>query len=302
MLQNRIFISLTVMLVAITALTGCTKEEQSEMQTAAEHNAIRLTATMLPTRAVSNLQGTELSNTTIVGVYGLTDGNTILMNGDNAPYNADSDGSLSATGDAMMWPAGGSVSIYAYAPRQESWSYASTTKIFTVATNQSDDAGYLNSDLLYAKATPYTQLSSVGLSFSHKLARIVLTVTAGANTLLSDATVKIVGTKTSTALTLTDGYISEASGNLQDIIIGSGITLGKGQGKTLYGVIVPQSISSENTFIQIVTAQKTWKYRLTADNTFLSGKSYSFDVIVNLDQITSTINGEATEPALIRQK
>lgn len=296
MTRKNIFIGLAVIMVSMTVLTGCSAEETDEQIVMTTSKPIILKAQMQTTRTINDLQNTDLSTAVTVGVFGLSDENTLLTNGDNAAYTTDGSGNLSTTGSAMNWPASASVNIYAYAPRQSAWSYGAE-KTFTVATDQSCDEGYLASDLLYASQTATSQTSAVNLGFSHMLARLALTVTADASTTLTDATVKIVGTKPSTVLTLTDGTINEATGTAQDITIGSGINITAGQSQTLYAVVVPQTIAANATLIEVTAGSKVWKYHFTDAKTLAGGKSHSLTVSVSISKVTSTISGEASEPA-----
>ncbi len=296
MTGKSIFIGLAVIMVSMIVLTGCSTEEADGQNVMTTSKPIILKAQMQTTRTINDLQNTDLSTAVTVGVFSLSDENTLLTNGDNAAYTTDGNGNLTATGSAMNWPASGSVSIYAYAPWQSAWSY-DAEKTFTVAADQSSDEGYLASDLLYASQTATSQTSAVNLGFSHKLARLALTVTADASTTLTDATVKIVGTKPSTVLTLADCTISEATGTAQDITIGSGINITAGQSQTLYAVVVPQTIAANATLIEVTAGSKMWKYHFTDAKTLAGGKSHSLTVSVSISKVTSTISGEASEPA-----
>lgn len=294
MTRNSIFIGIPTLMACVTLLSGCTAEEM-DVQNTKRSTEIRMTASMQQTtRSASNLQDTQVSTAVAVGVYGVAGGNTIA-NGDNAAYNVDDNHQLSAE-SAMTWPQSGSVTIYAYAPRQESWSYSLDAKTFTVAADQSSDAGYLASDLIYAKVTP-TDQNTVNLAFAHKLSRIVLTLQTDEGTSLTDATVKIVGTKPSTVFTLTDGSIGTATGTAADITIGSGVSVGANSSMTLYGVLVPQTISANTTMIEMTAGGKAWRYHFSSDAVFVGGKSHSASITVSSNSFTSTIGGNATEPA-----
>lgn len=296
MTGKSIFIGLAVIMVSMTVLTGCSTEEADGQNVMTTSKPIILKAQMQTTRTINDLQNTDLSTAVTVGVFSLSDENTLLTNGDNAAYITDGNGNLTATGIAMNWPASGSVSIYAYAPWQSAWSY-DAEKTFTVAADQSSDEGYLASDLLYASQTATSQTSAVGLSFSHKLARLAVTVKTDAGTTLTDATVKIVGTKPSTVLTLADGTVSEATGTAQDITIGSCITITAGQSQTLYAVVVPQTIAANTTLIEVRANGRVWKYYFMQAMSLVGGKSHSLTVSVSISKVTSTISGEASEPA-----
>lgn len=293
MTRNSIFIGIPILMVCVMLLSGCTAEEM-DVQNTQRSTEIRLTASMQQTtRSASSQQDTQVSTAVTVGVYGVAGGNTIA-NGDNATYSVDNN--QLSTESAMTWPESGSVTIYAYAPRQESWNYSLATKTFTVAADQSSDAGYLASDLIYAKVTP-TDQNTVNLAFAHKLSRIVLTLQTDEGTSLTDATIKIVGTKPSTVFTLTDGSIGTATATAADITIGSGISVGASSSTTLYGVIVPQTISANTTLIEVTAGGKAWRYHFSSDAVFVGGKSHSASITVSSNSFTSTIGGNATEPA-----
>ena len=286
MTRNSIFIGIPTLMACVMLLSGCTAEEM-DVQNTKRSTEIKMTASMQQTtRSASSQQDTQVSTAVAVGVYGVAGGNTIA-NGDNAAYSVDNNHQLS-TESAMTWPESGSVTIYAYAPRQESWNYSLATKTFTVAADQSSDAGYLASDLIYAKVTP-TDQNTVNLAFAHKLSRIVLTLQTDEGISLTDATVKIVGTKPSTVFTLTDGSIGTATGTAADITIGSGISVGASSSTTLYGVIVPQTISANTTLIEVTAGGKAWRYHFSSDAVFVGGKSHSASITVSSNSFTSTI-------------
>ena len=296
MRRNSIFIGLPALMAYVMLLSGCSADDMDVQRIAGNGREIRMTASMLPTtRTASSLQDAQLSQDVTVGVYGVSGGNTIIS-GDNAGYTADGIGNLTATGSSMLWPAAGSVTIYAYAPKQESWTY-SADKTFTVATDQCSDMGYLASDLLWATATPASE-ETVSLVFAHKLSRIQLTVATDANTTLTDATVQIVNTKTSAPFTLASGTVGTASGNATAITIGSGITLEAGGSITLYGILIPQTVAANTTLIQITAGENVWKYYFSEAKTFADGGAYSSRVTISSSNFISTIGSEsATEPA-----
>ncbi len=296
MKRNSIFIGLPALTACLMLLSGCTAEETDVQSIVGNGKEIRMTASMQQmTRTASDLQNTQLSQNVTVGVCGVSDGNTI-SNGDNAGYTADDIGNLIASGNTMNWPAVGTVSIYAYAPRQEGWNYSTDPQTFMVATDQSTDTGYLASDLIWASASPTSQ-QTVNLGFSHKLSRIQLTVATDANTSLTDAMVRIVNTKTSAPFTLTTGEVGTAVGDATAITIGSGITLTANSSATLYSILIPQTVSAGTTLIEVTAGGKVWKYHFADAKTLAGGKSHSLNVVVSTSKVTSTISGEASEPA-----
>ena len=296
MKQNSIFIGLSALAVYVGLLSGCTAEDM-DVQTMEDYGReIRMTASMQSvTRTANSLQDAQLSQDVTVGVYGLSGGNTI-SNGDNAGYTADDSGNLTTTDNTMVWPDEGSVTIYAYAPKQESWSY-SADKTFTVSEDQSSEAGYLASDLVWATATPESQ-TTVNLGFAHKLSRIQLTVATDANTTLTDAEVKIVNTKPSAPFTLATGTVGTETGDATDITIGSNITLEKGGSTTLYGILIPQTVDANTTLIRITDGDKVWRYHYSEAKTFAGGGAYSATITISSSRFSSAISTTpATDPA-----
>lgn len=296
MKQNSIFIGLSALTVCVGLLSGCSAEDMDVQRMADNGKEIRMTASMQQiTRTENELQDAQLSQNVTVGVYGVSGENTI-SNGDNAGYTADGSGNLTTTDNTMTRPAAGSVTIYAYAPKQEAWTF-SADKTFTVATDQSTDAGYLASDLLWAKATAESQ-TTVNLDFAHRLSRILLTVATDANTTLTDATVQIVNTKPSASFTLADGTVGTADGDATDITIGSDITLAAGGSTTLYGILIPQTVAANTALISITAGDRVWRYYFGEAKTFAAGKAYSATITISGSSFSSAIGSvTATEPA-----
>lgn len=297
MKRNSIFIGLPVLAVCTMLLSSCTTEDADVQSIISYGKEIRMTASMQPatTRTSSSLQNVQLSQDMTVGVYGVSDGNTI-SNGDNAAYTTDGSGNLTTTGSAMMWPAASSVTVFAYAPMQQSWTF-NADKTFTVAADQSTDAGYLASDLIWATAAPASQ-TIVNLGFVHLLSRMQLTVETDANTTLTDASVQIVNTKTSTPFSLTEGAVGTATGEASDITIGSNITLSANGSTTLYGVLIPQTVVANTTLIRITDGDKVWRYHFNTDKIFASGNAYCATITISSSSFSSIISSNtATDPA-----
>lgn len=295
MTRNSISIGLPLVTAVMTLLTGCSADDGA-MTGGMTRNTVNMTASMLTTRTSSDVQDDALSSQVTVGVYGLSDGDALLWNGDNAAYSVDG-GTLVAGNSSMYWPESGCITIHAYAPRQDGWSYSTESRSFTVAANQSSEEGYLASDLLYAEASS-SSMETVNLGFRHLMARIVLTLAVEEGMSLSNATVKITNTKPSVAFVPLTGEVGETSGSVQDIIIGTGVSMNGGSDTRLYGVIIPQTVGAGTSLIEVTERDKIWRYHFADDVTFRSGRPYTLSVTVSADRVTSTISGNASEPAL----
>ena len=293
MKTDKLILGMTALL-ASAAFTACSSDEADFQQSAPRSNVINLTSSMAQTRAASELQTTAVSTSVKVGAFGIS-GTTAITNGNNNEYTVESNGSLSAN-EAMAWPseANAKVSIYAYAPYQSGWSSYNSANAFSVATDQSSNAGYLASDLLYAKAENKTQTTdAIALGFTHKLSRINVTVSKSseATVNLSNAVIYISNTKPGTTLNPSTGALGNALGTAADIKIA---TLPTDAGATVYGIVVPQQMTADTKFVKIVTADKTLVAKLSDAVTFESGKSYNYTATIGANTAVELTLGSVT--------
>lgn len=163
----------------------------------------------------------------------------------------------------------------------------STTK-FTVATNQSTDAGYKASDLMYATNTIDKASPTTALTFSHKMAKIIVNATAGDGISQIQA-VRIIGGHRSIDVTMpgcTLGTtLTDENSSSSYITMYSGGTTSNAQCAAL---VVPEASGFTGDFLEIVTDQGSVKYSLT-DKVLNSGKSYTFVLAVTAAAIGSTV-------------
>ncbi len=170
-LQNTIFASA----LAVLALSSCTKENEYNGQTPTS-NAIEFTSSIAGSDSETRVDGTTWAGGEQVGVFMLdaaTSAFSISDNGTNKAYTGQADGSLAATSSALAFPSDKSeVRFIAYYPYQKS----ADAGTYTIDLTKDGD-----NDLLFSSdATPYSATSEgkVNLSFSHKLAKLQLTLTS----------------------------------------------------------------------------------------------------------------------------
>lgn len=289
------------LMLGIAALTGtmmmtsCSSDETSDNGNAQKDGSIYLTSRVAQTRSLAELQTNALNTATKVGAFGIS-GTAAVTNGTNNQYSVTSTGELEAVVNDMKWPGGDAkVDIYAYAPYQSSWAVNSANS-FSVSTDQSSNAGYLDSDLLHASIANVSQTSSaVVLNFSHKLARINVTLTKGESCTfdLSKSTVSIGGTKTGTTLNPTTGALGAASGDAKDIKIANEVDITT-SGVTTYGVVVPQEMAVGTQFVKIVADGKLLSANLSSAVTLEAGKAYNFNAEISSSTEVSLTLGSVT--------
>ncbi|MBR1556341.1 MAG: fimbrillin family protein [Prevotella sp.] len=302
MKQNKLFIGLAAIAAALT-FTSCSSDEPEKEPQPEKARTISFTSTVSNsrTRATSDPQGgTSLATGQYVGIFGISSEETSTMtNYTNNKYVTAASNAINfagTEGEEMTWPTtdAATASLYAYAPYQENWT-VNAANTFSVKPDQSSDANYLASDLLYASAANQAQNTTVTLEFRHMLSKVDITIKkiAGSNVDLEGATVKIKNTKLKTSLTPSTGTLGTVTDDNEatDIIaatIASDLTAGDATSQaTACAVIVPQELAANTAFIEITTSDdKTLIGKLSEAATFTSGESYSLTISV----------GKVTEP------
>ena len=274
MKQNNIFLGMAGMIATMAMFTACSQNEAEDIAPISKNNVISLTSSMETMRGVSDPQTNALSANNTVGVF-VTSGETTITNGDNNKHTVGNGGALSTT-TPMYYPAedGAKVNIYAYAPYKSGIALA-TASNFSVATDQSAEAGYLSSDLVCAsKENQASSESAVSLTFGHKMSQLQITINNQASLDLSEAAVYITGTKIATTFNPSTGAIGDASGDATDIKSVAAL----GTNTKAYTIVVPQTIAANTALVKITTSEKTYIAKLTAAATLASGKAYKFSV------------------------
>jgi len=159
-------------------------------------------------------------------------------------------------------------------------SSAASATSFSVQADQTTDANYKASDLMFAAAQSATKASpSPTLTFTHKMAKLIVNVTAesGVSSITSVTLNNISRTVDWTANTGTLGDLS----NSGDITMSNG-------GAAL---IPPQTTSESNNFLTIVTNAGTATYKLGKE--FAGSSVYTININVGLTNInaSTTITG-----------
>jgi len=190
--------------------------------------------------------------------------------------------------------------IHAYYPS----SHRQNTESFSVLADQTSNDNYKASDLMYA-TTSVTKTAAAtvtgALTFSHRMAKIIVTATADTGKGVSAVTkVRIIGGyRTATIATplfctmKTDGGYSNQLSNAAD----GGITLydnATGEASvSCAGLIPPQTIAEGTAFLEVTVKPAgdltgTATYSLPAAKTFASGNAYTCTLSINLSSIGTT--------------
>lgn len=299
-MKTKLFLTLAA---AAIVLAGCNKDDNEVVDN--WNGEIRLSSgvSLQQTRAFSSMD-TQLPNGQTVAVYvDKVNGGTEIYG--NNVLTANGSGAFTG-GTTMFFPEDKSnVNIYAFHTNGTlAVQFPALAITHTVKADQSAEANYLSSDLLYAanKAVAYTK-SAVPLTFYHMLAKVQVAIKSGnGNPDLTGATLSIAGTKLKADFTpnktkdLTSqfdraGMISTTSSNNDaiDIKVSNAATTDFNSPTYNDAIIVPQTLNKDAVFIKVKLNSGTELTHKLADvTTFGSGKKYQYHITVNLSGLSVT--------------
>ena len=265
--------------MALASITSCS--EDTDVLT--QKSEIKLTSEITPSRVTSlDYQSTQIVEGQQVGV---TIAGAKTDDHNNVAWSVGENGALTNTGDKVYYGAG-DATITAYHPFNSEWT--GTSHSFSVSTDQSSEANYRNSDLLWVTTTSSKTETAVPLEFAHKLAKINVTLVPEEDTMdLGGATISICNTKISTTFNPTNGAISEASGDPQEIKA----SVTTADAKTASAIVVPQTVNSGSQFIKIALGEKIFYYTLSAGKELKSGYSHNYTLTVKEQKVE--VKGES---------
>ena len=193
-------------------------------------------------------------------------------------YTAGDGGAMNPPSPKPYYPTGSTnIDILAYYP-------ANAASNFDVAADQTTDPNYKASDLMVATVTNQARTTStVELAFQHKMAKLVVTATAGegVNTI---QTITLKNVKRRVTFTNTSGEVGTATS-----ISGTDVILfksGTGTSGTGAALIPAQTITGD--VLEIVTDQGTAIYNVPAGKTFNANTKYTISVTVNRTAVGAT--------------
>lgn len=263
------------------------------------------------TRAANNIQSGQFAKGEKIDVFineNVTTGETATTSYTQPlVYTAGGDGSMSTSPQPYYPTSGKDVNIYAYYPSGTVTSIdADAEQVeFTVVADQSSDANYKVSDLMYGTASnPVKRIKDdVNITFKHLLSKVTVTLKQGAGIKdldLTNAKVELLNVLPTTKLDPSAGTISGAQGDKTDITV-----MDKGANLSGSAVVVPQTLNQEvegkRRFIKVTlnTGGVLYSQNLTdannepiGDIVMKDGNEYKYEITVNLTSldIKSSIN------------
>ena len=289
----RIINSLLVLL-AVVLLVGCSAECDDALQEGLVpiHLTTVITPSLQPvTRTGSDVESSQLPAGEPVHAYFAGGATTVST----VTYTSNGDGttSLSSGTQPYFTLEGTQTTVHAYHGKSgaDKAQVTQASTHFVVQQDQSSEADYLASDLLYASVTLTKSNMAVAgqLQFRHRMAKVVVIVTpsTGVETIRE---VCIIGGYR--GISIADG-VTCALGNdfSAPLSESNGLTMFSGSSTsavTCAALLPPQSISSN--FLQVVTDSGTSTYSLL-EKTLEGGKTYTIDLTLNAISVSpSTIS------------
>lgn len=261
------------------------------------------------TRAANNIQNGQFAAGEKIDVFineaVATDETATTSYTQPLVYTAGGDGSMSTSPQPYYPTSGKDVNIYAYYPSGTVTSIDADAEIdFTVVADQSSDANYKASDLMYGtpdKNPVGRTKNHVNITFKHLLSKVTVTLKQGAGIKnLTNAKVELLNVLPTTKLDPSTGTIDEATGTQTEITV-----MDKGTNLSGSAVVVPQTLNKEvegkRRFIRVTLETGGVLYsqnledsegKTIEDIDMAAGNEYKYEITVNLTSldITSSIN------------
>ena len=303
----------------LAALASCSNEHELSQQ-GAEDTPIRIQANVggITTKAASNIQGTQFQAGEKIGIFlreHLLQGETSIKS-----YQLPLEGTTKSSSSDMMielpateyYPSNGrGVDCLAIYPKQlNSSDIDNHTSTFSVQEDQSTEANYKASDLMYAYKANTTNSNNtpIELTFDHLLSKIIIVLEADASVdknILNDAYIELSGLKKTIGINVSDmaqqsgaassesadGSVSLTSTLQDDATIKFGKQTVSASVDTQTDeaavIIVPQNIPQDTKFIKVKlskdngsTYYATYTYKVTesAGLTFVKKTAYKYTI------------------------
>jgi len=265
---------------ATLTLTACSSTEENtngELRTPINLTYSTLTVAETRAGAAINLNDANItSGRTVTVIVTPNSGATGGSTGDFV-YTAGDAGAMTAPDTPPYYPSAGTVKLTAWHPSDAAAS-------FTIETDQSTNGAFNASDLMYSNNLTAVSrtANAVEMQFTHKLAKLVVNITAGTG-VTTITGVKVKNVKPTVSFDSTTGEVGAASGTATDIIL-----FKEGTSGAASGAIVFPSQSLSGALLDIETDQGTATYALAAAKTYEAGKRYALALTVNRAAVGTT--------------
>lgn len=284
----------------LVALASCSNDHVIS-QPGAEDTPIRIQANVgaVTTKAAHNLLESSFSNGDAINVYiseNTTNGGTSSGGTYNGGMVYTHDGSKFAPTTTQFFPANGNgIDVWGVYPSTVNES----TQDFTIESNQTLDADYKASDLMFAtKLTNRTKTDPITLVFAHKLSKIIVKLDqeTGVNANLDGAKIKLTDVIMKTGLTvnstgITLGDLSNDGADKKELTIGDYVA-----NDGTAAIVIPQSTAGMS-FKVVLAGGGTYTASMPASTTeFIANNAYTFNLTLKANGINISAQIDSWTP------
>ena len=275
----------------LVALASCSNDHVIS-QPGAEDTPIRIQANVgaVTTKAAYNLLESTFSSGDAINVYiGENTSNTSTSSGGAYTSTVYSyTGSTFTTTNTQYFPANGNgIDVWGVYPSTVNES--STSQDFSIKNDQTSDADYKASDLMFAtELINKKKNDQIRLTFAHQLSKIIVKLAqeTGVNANLTDAVIKLTNVSTKVPLTKVDNTgitLGTASTDPQYI---SELIIGKYEATNgTAAIVIPQSTTGMSFKVELVGGG-TYTASMPASTTdFVANKAYTFNLTLKANGI-----------------
>lgn len=270
-----------ILAAAAIAMAACSNDESESI--VKTDNAISLSASVgQMTRAAYNLQSACFAASEVINVECTPTGGTLASYTYTTEAASGNVNALTPASGTHYWPANGStVTVKAYYPSGVS----SSTATFSVQDNQSTDASYKASDLMYSTtmtAPAAKSAGTIGLTFNHALTKIIVKLSPSSGMTAEAVAACTVTLHAKKTVAIANGVAGEVSGDVTEITVGTGSDATNG----IAAIIVPQTLAASANFITVTSGGNSATYQLSAATTFAAGSVYTYSLAVGMNGVT----------------
>lgn len=280
------FISACAVLVA---LASCSNEHELSQQSA-EDTPIRIQANVggITTRAAHNLLS-SFGNGDAINVI-ITENTTnkqTLSGGTYNPMVYTHNGSQFNAATTQYFPSNGNgIDVWAVYPSTVT---ESSNTNFTIEGDQTNDADYKKSDLMFAsKLLDQRKGNTINLSFTHQLSKIIVNLVkeTGVDGDLSGAEIKLTNVVKKVALNSVNGS-GISLGNLSSEPGDKGeLTIGKYATDGTAAIVIPQQTNSMEFKVKLANGGSYTAAMPNTTTSFDANKEYTFTLTLKANAIT----------------
>ena len=211
----------------------------------------------------------DVSPGTTVGVYVVNEDGSVTY----LTVEADENGNAILPTSAL----GGN--IVAYSPVQDEWGEAAyaTPQMFTVKSDQSDEANYIASDLMMGSSATATRSEQSVMTFRHMMAKVAIHIIDEiGRTDLSQMEAELIAQKSAVMVDLARQSVATVRDLQTNVVMLSKMTTD--WRVSSYAIVAPQTVTDGTPFFAVTLYGTRQTYTVPQDAVLEGGKTYTINM------------------------